>query len=56
MDGMAYVYSKEYGEDICYYTDDLNYSYSVMGCGYDTGKEYTITFDSNGRVEEIEEA
>lgn len=55
MTGMAYIYSKEYGEDITYYTDDLNYSDSVMGCGMETGKPYMITFDQNGKAEDIEE-
>ena len=56
MCSMAYVHSKEYGEDICYYPDDMEYSFTVLGCGYDTGKGYYITFDEDGRVEEIEEA
>ena len=55
MTGMDYIYSEEYGEDIAYYTDDLNYSDSVMGCGMDTGKGYTITVDRSGNVEDIEE-
>ncbi len=55
MTGMAYFYSKEYKEDITYYTDDLNYSDSVMGCGMETGNAYTITFDRNGKVEYVEE-
>ena len=55
MEGMDYIYSKEYGEDIAYYIDDLNYSDSVMGCGMESGKAYTITFDRNGKAEYIEE-
>ena len=56
MSGMSYVHSKEYGEDICYYVSDLDYSFTVLGCGYDTGKAYNITFDENNKVVEIEEA
>lgn len=56
MSGMSYVHSKEYGEDICYYVSDLDYSFTVLGCGYDTGKAYNITFDENDKVVEIEEA
>lgn len=55
MEGMSYIRSKEYGEEICYYLDDLEYSYTVLGCGYDTGKAYNITFDENGKVLEVEE-
>lgn len=55
MEGMTWIHSKEYGEDIEYYEDDLNYSYTVFGCGMDSGKGYNITFDENGKVEEIEE-
>ena len=55
MNGMSWIYSKEYGEEIGYYEDDLNYSYVVMGCGLNSGKGYNITFDADGNVEEIEE-
>lgn len=51
---MALVYSKEFNEEIEYYTDDLNYSNSVMGCGLETGNGYTITFDEDGNVENVE--
>ena len=54
MKEMGCIYSKEYGEEIEYYVDDLNYSYVVMGCGLNSGKPYNITFDEAGDVEEIE--
>lgn len=55
MNGMSWIYSKEYGEEIEYYVDDLNYSYVVMGCGLNSGKAYNITFSEDGIVEEVEE-
>ena len=51
---MSYVYSAEYHEDICYYLDDLNYSYTVLGCGYKSGKPYEITFDDDENMIDIE--
>lgn len=45
MDGMNSIYSKEYQESICFYTDDLNYSNVVLGCGEDSGKPYNLVFD-----------
>lgn len=53
---LAWIHSKEFGEDICYYPDDLKYSDVVLGCGYETGKAYNITFNQYDMVEEIEEA
>lgn len=50
---MATVYSKQYNEEICYYIDDLNYSYTVFGCGYRSGRGYEITFDEENNVVEI---
>lgn len=53
---MDYIRSREFGEEIEYYVDDLNYSDTVMGCGLETGKPYLLTFDETGHVVEIEEA
>lgn len=54
MSDMATVYSSEWHEDICYYPDDLYYSYTIMGVGYKSGKPYNLTFDENDAIEEIE--
>lgn len=51
---MGTVFSKEHGEEICYYLDDLNYSYTVLGGGLKSGKPYEITFDEEGKVIGIE--
>ena len=44
------------GETISYYPDDLNYSYTVMGVGYETGNAYNLTFDDDGNLVEVENA
>jgi len=54
MNDLSWFHSQEYGEDISYYPDDLNYSDTVMGVGYETGRAYNVTFDRNGLVTEIE--
>lgn len=55
MDDMRTVYSSEFREDIAYYYSDLEYSDTVTGCGYDTGRAYNLTF-LDGRLIEVEEA
>ena len=53
-DEMASVYSAEYHEDVVYYISDLDYSDTVLGAGYKSGKPYNLTFDEDGNIEEIE--
>ena len=53
MTGMASI---DYnGDSISYYVDDLNYSNTIVGCGFNTGKAYNITFNEDGKIVEIEE-
>lgn len=54
MTDMACIYSSEWREDICYYPDDLNYSYTIMGVGYKSGKPYNLTFDEDDNLIDIE--
>ena len=53
MSDMKSIYSPEYHEEICFYPDDLNYSWTILGCGYESGKPYDITFDEEGNPVEI---
>lgn len=54
MTGMACIHSREYHEDICYYTDDLYYSSCITGVGYDSGRAYVLCFTDDGRLESID--
>ena len=54
MSDMATVYSSEWHEDIAYYPDDLEYSYTVMGVGYKSGKPYNLTFDDDNNLIEAD--
>ena len=56
MSDMDTIFSREYNEEICYYPDDIYYSFTIMGVGLLSGHEYKLTFDEDDNLVEIEEA
>ena len=53
MTGMASIYSKKYKEEIEFYPDDFNYSSTIFGAGFDSGKGYNLT-EEDGIIVSIE--
>lgn len=47
---MTTIYSREYGEEIAYYPDDLSESDTCFGCGCDTGRAYWLIFEGDKLV------
>ena len=54
MKDYGYVYSKEYCEEIEYFTSDLDYSNTVMGCGLLSGRPYNLTFTDDNELESVD--